>query len=102
MAISSKSLASVAVPGNNPIHGDNVLAKHVEFFDKNKDGIVYPWETFKGFRAIGCGIALSSTAAVIINAGLSSKTRPVRKFSLHHSVLSINFYALQPKKVTRC
>ncbi|GAB2279952.1 Probable peroxygenase 4 [Dionaea muscipula] len=86
MAISSKSLASVAVPGNNPIHGDNVLAKHVEFFDKNKDGIVYPWETFKGFRAIGCGIALSSAAAVIINAGLSSKTRPGKGFSIRFPI----------------
>ncbi|WOH15603.1 hypothetical protein DCAR_0935145 [Daucus carota subsp. sativus] len=54
----------------------NVLQKHVSFFDQNKDGIVYPWETFKGFRQIGCGLALSSVAAVFINVGLSSKTRP--------------------------
>lgn len=54
----------------------NVLQKHVSFFDQNKDGIVYPWETFKGFRQIGCGLALSSVAAIFINMGLSSKTRP--------------------------
>ncbi|CAK8570406.1 unnamed protein product [Lathyrus sativus] len=55
---------------------ENVLAKHVAFFDRNHDGIVYPWETFKGFRAIGCGILLSSVACIFINLGLSQKTRP--------------------------
>ncbi|CAK9172260.1 unnamed protein product [Ilex paraguariensis] len=54
----------------------NVLQKHVMFFDRNNDGIVYPWETFRGFRAIGCGILLSTTAAIFINVGLSRKTRP--------------------------
>ncbi|PON47774.1 Caleosin-related, partial [Trema orientale] len=53
----------------------NVLQKHVAFFDRNHDGVVYPWETFQGFRAIGCGIALSTFAAIFINMGLSSKTR---------------------------
>lgn len=54
----------------------NILQKHVAFFDQNNDGIVYPWETFQGFREIGCGILLSSIAAVFINTGLSAKTRP--------------------------
>ncbi|XP_061354771.1 probable peroxygenase 4 [Gastrolobium bilobum] len=54
----------------------NVLQKHVAFFDRNQDGIVYPWETFQGFRAIGCGILLSTFASIFINFGLSQKTRP--------------------------
>ncbi|XP_057477953.1 probable peroxygenase 4 [Actinidia eriantha] len=60
------------VDGND----ENVLKKHVAFFDRNKDGVIYPWETFQGFRAIGCGIFLSSFASIFINAGLSGKTRP--------------------------
>ncbi|KAI4340707.1 hypothetical protein MLD38_025517 [Melastoma candidum] len=56
--------------------GDNVLQKHVAFFDRNKDGLVYPWETFQGFRAIGCGWALSGISALFINTALSHKTRP--------------------------
>ncbi|CAJ1932640.1 unnamed protein product [Sphenostylis stenocarpa] len=60
-----------------PIPQDqNVLQKHVGFFDRNQDGIIYPWETFRGFRAIGCGYFLSFVAAIFINGGLSHKTRP--------------------------
>ncbi|KAK9051033.1 hypothetical protein SSX86_027658 [Deinandra increscens subsp. villosa] len=59
---------------------ENVLKKHVAFFDRNNDGVIYPWETFQGFRAIGSGIILSSIAAVFINVGLSRKTRPGKKY----------------------
>ncbi|CAA3004258.1 probable peroxygenase 4 [Olea europaea subsp. europaea] len=65
---------------------DNVLQKHVIFFDRNKDGTIYPSETFRGFRAIGCGILLSSAAAVFINVGLSRKTRPGKSFSLRFPI----------------
>lgn len=54
----------------------NVLQKHVGFFDRNHDGIIYPWETFKGFRAIGCSYALSMVGGFIINVAFSGKTRP--------------------------
>ncbi|KAK1390100.1 Peroxygenase [Heracleum sosnowskyi] len=57
-------------------HDGNILQKHVAFFDQNNDGVIYPWETFQGFRQIGCGLLLSSVAAVFINMGLSAKTRP--------------------------
>ncbi|OAY25294.1 hypothetical protein MANES_17G082500v8 [Manihot esculenta] len=60
----------------------NVLQKHVFFFDRNQDGLVYPWETFQGFRAIGCGVLLSAASAVFINMGLSRKTRPGKGPSL--------------------
>ncbi|XVE91963.1 hypothetical protein REPUB_Repub01dG0056500 [Reevesia pubescens] len=60
----------------------NVLQKHVAFFDRNHDGLVYPWETFEGFRAIGAGYLLSMTGALFINAALSGKTRPGKYPSL--------------------
>ncbi|XP_030468199.1 probable peroxygenase 4 [Syzygium oleosum] len=57
-------------------HDQSVLQKHVAFFDRNHDGLVYPWETFRGFRSIGAGLPLSTVAAAFINMALSQKTRP--------------------------
>ncbi|KAA8532513.1 hypothetical protein F0562_032671 [Nyssa sinensis] len=78
--MASSSVDSYSLPNSIAYEGNdcdaNVLQKHVTFFDRNKDGIVYPSETFQGFRAIGCGIALSSAAAIFIHIGLSHKTRP--------------------------
>lgn len=56
-------------------HNMSVLQQHVSFFDRNKDGIVYPWETYQGFRAIGCGIPLSLAAAFIINFAFAIQTK---------------------------
>eukprot|EP00268_Persea_americana_P014876 TRINITY_DN16702_c2_g1_i1.p1 TRINITY_DN16702_c2_g1~~TRINITY_DN16702_c2_g1_i1.p1 ORF type:complete len:188 (+),score=39.68 TRINITY_DN16702_c2_g1_i1:116-679(+) len=59
----------------------SALQKHVAFFDRNKDGFIYPSETFKGFRAIGCGLILSTVASLFINMGLSSRTVPKGKMA---------------------
>ncbi|XP_026380615.1 probable peroxygenase 4 [Papaver somniferum] len=78
MAVSS-AIASNDQSKEESIMNDNnqsVLQKHVAFFDRNKDGVIYPWETFQGFRAIGCGLGLSTLASIFINMGLSGKTRP--------------------------
>ncbi|XP_014519205.1 probable peroxygenase 5 isoform X2 [Vigna radiata var. radiata] len=55
---------------------ENVLQKHAAFFDINKDGVIYPWETFQGMREIGSGILLSIGGAIFINVFLSQTTRP--------------------------
>ncbi|XP_010474261.1 PREDICTED: probable peroxygenase 4 [Camelina sativa] len=82
------SLSSLAMASSNSNEvkfvpeEENFLQRHVAFFDRNKDGIVYPSETFQGFRAIGCGYALSTFGSMFINMGLSRQTRPGKGFSL--------------------
>ncbi|XP_055802279.1 probable peroxygenase 5 [Solanum dulcamara] len=73
----------------NNIHQEGIekseptpLEKHVMFFDIDKNGIIYPWETYQGFRKIGSGIFLSIFASFFINFGLSRKTRPGKGPSL--------------------
>ncbi|KAJ6431672.1 hypothetical protein OIU84_019036 [Salix udensis] len=77
--MNSSSLSSTERQQNGKFvpNDHNVLQKHVFFFDRNQDGIVYPWETFQGFRSIGCGVFLSTASAFLINITLSQKTRPV-------------------------
>ncbi|KAI3831924.1 hypothetical protein MKX03_022296 [Papaver bracteatum] len=57
-------------------NSQTVLQKHVAFFDRNKNGVIYPCETFKGLRAIGHGMGTSLFTALLINVLFSGKTRP--------------------------
>ncbi|XP_021894752.1 probable peroxygenase 4 [Carica papaya] len=59
----------------------SVLQKHATFFDRNHDGIVYPWETYQGFRAVGSGRLLAVASSIFINVGLNRSTRPGKYFS---------------------
>jgi len=52
------------------------LQKHAAFFDRNKDGIITPSETFEGYVAIGCDVAFSRERASSVHAALGPITSP--------------------------
>jgi hypothetical protein len=53
-----------------------VLQQHCEFFDSDHDGVIWPPDTFRGFRAIGFNIFLSFFSMLVIHAAFSYPTLP--------------------------
>ncbi|KAL9109332.1 MAG: hypothetical protein Q9187_008180 [Circinaria calcarea] len=53
-----------------------VLVQHVEYWDQDHDGIIWPQDTYLGVRAWGWSIPLSLFVAYIIHVALSYPTVP--------------------------
>ncbi|GJC78260.1 peroxygenase 1 [Colletotrichum liriopes] len=51
-----------------------VLQQHCDFFDTDKDGVIYPTDTFWGFHKLGFGIFLSLLSVFIIHSNFSYPT----------------------------
>ncbi|KAK3367977.1 Caleosin related protein-domain-containing protein [Podospora didyma] len=81
----SVARANVAPSTQNP-HGSvdfypsekmsyTVLQQHVRFWDRDDDGAIYPWDTYRGFRELGFNMIFSLLSVFIIHSGLSYPTR---------------------------
>lgn len=73
--------ALVAVDAQHPegtvgrAHNDyTVLQQHCAFFDRDGDGVIFPQETYQGFRALGYPPTISVLAAIVINGSFSYPT----------------------------
>ncbi|KAJ0764006.1 putative plant seed peroxygenase [Helianthus annuus] len=60
-------------------HNLSVLQQHVSFFDQDDNGIIFPWETFKGklgFRDLGFNVVAAFVFMVLIHGAMSYVTLP--------------------------
>ncbi|KAF9103325.1 hypothetical protein BGX27_010623 [Mortierella sp. AM989] len=55
---------------------ETVLQQHCDFFDRDGDGIIWPIDTFRGFRTLGFNLLLSLLAVFIIHSNFSYPTAP--------------------------
>lgn len=59
----------------NKQHKDRtVLQQHCDFFDPDQDGVIWPLDTFRGFRNLGFNLFWSILAIFIIHANFSYPT----------------------------
>ncbi|KAF9560272.1 Caleosin-domain-containing protein [Agrocybe pediades] len=62
-----------AAPGTGFERGkqNTALQGHVAFFDRDEDGIIWPMDTYVGFREIKFGVFLSIVSVLVIHLGFS-------------------------------
>ncbi|ERF77156.1 hypothetical protein EPUS_08460 [Endocarpon pusillum Z07020] len=53
-----------------------VLQQHVDFFDPDRDGVIWPLDTLIGLHKLGFNWVLSTIAAIVIHAQFSYPTQP--------------------------
>ncbi|WCJ24103.1 Peroxygenase [Euphorbia peplus] len=74
-------------------HNDmTVLQQHVAFFDQNKDGVIYPNETFTGCRQLGFNVIISLIITIAFHLFFSIPTQPGRLPSLKFPIYIVNIH----------
>jgi peroxygenase len=71
-----------------------VLQQHCDFFDRDNDGVLWPWDTYIGFRRLGFGRIISLLAVPFIHGSFSYPSSP--------SILPDPFFRIWLKNVHRC
>lgn len=51
------------------------LAKHCAFWDRDEDNVIWPLDTYRGFRELGFNLIISILSVFIIHGGFSYPTR---------------------------
>ncbi|CAP78963.1 Pc03g00010, partial [Penicillium rubens Wisconsin 54-1255] len=54
--------------------GYSPLQQHILFWDRDRDGMIFPWDTYNGFRELGFNVIFSIIATFIINVNFSYPT----------------------------
>ncbi|CBF78379.1 hypothetical protein AN8591.2 [Aspergillus nidulans FGSC A4] len=61
-------------------HEYTPMQQHILFWDRDRDGQIYPYDTYRGFRDLGFNILFSFLAVLIINLNFSYPTRLAHSF----------------------
>jgi hypothetical protein len=61
-------------------NGYTVLQQHIAFFDRNDDGVIYPWETFQGMCRIDWLSVLTSLNVCWVHPAFSPVSASVKSF----------------------
>ncbi|KAK2465194.1 hypothetical protein APHAL10511_002548 [Amanita phalloides] len=93
MTIPQDAVSSAPNTGYEPGKNNTALQSHVAFFDRDSDGIIWPSDTYVGFRRLGFGILFSLLAVIIIHPALS--------YTTYGTLLPDPFFRLKIKNMHR-
>lgn len=92
----NKAISAENLKGSSPSlarEDYTVLQQHCDFFDRDNDGVMWPWDTYIGFRRLGFGRILSTIAVPFIHGSFSYPTSP--------SILPDPFFRIWLKNIHR-
>eukprot|EP00879_Flechtneria_rotunda_P028503 GHRR01030626.1.p1 GENE.GHRR01030626.1~~GHRR01030626.1.p1 ORF type:complete len:149 (-),score=21.49 GHRR01030626.1:195-641(-) len=81
-------------PANLAREDHTVMQQHADFFDRDQDGVIWPWDTYIGFRRLGFGRVISTLAVPFIHGSFSYPSCP--------TILPDPFFRIYLKNFHRC